>query len=192
MLFCLWFPSSTSFNFSFVNGFRRCFLGRFRRRRKRVLFYGFRRWFFHGFRRGRKTFLMVSVAGLLVDSAAARGSMILECIERFLVFGVLRTGFRRWFYGQENMFFWFPSFFYDFRRCREQLLMVSVVFCMVVGCYRTAAVSPMEAVNKKTPGRFRDELSVCIYIYIFIYRYMYTLIPLSLSIYIYIYVDTHV
>ena len=67
--------------------------------------YGFRRWFFDGFRRRRKRcfmvsvvdfFLMVSVvagkhccmvsvAGLLVDSAAAGGSNILECIERFLV-----------------------------------------------------------------------------------------------------------
>ena len=46
--------------------------------------------------------------------------------------------------------------------------MVSVVgFLMVSGCYRTAAVSPMGTV-KKTPGRFRDELSTYIYIYIHI------------------------
>ena len=53
------------------------------------LFYGFRRWLFNGgFRRGNKQhrLLMVSVAGLLVDSAAAGGSNILECLERFLVF----------------------------------------------------------------------------------------------------------
>ena len=38
--------------------------------------------------------------------------------------------------------------------------MVSVVgFLMVTGCYRTAAASPMETV-KKTPGRFRDDLSI--------------------------------
>ena len=44
-------------------------------------------------------FFMVSVAGLLVDSAAAGGSNILECIERFLVFVcVFRTGFRRLFF----------------------------------------------------------------------------------------------
>ena len=49
-------------------------------------FYGFHRWFVYGFRRGRKTFVMVSVAGFLVDSGAAGGSNILERIERFLVF----------------------------------------------------------------------------------------------------------
>ena len=44
--------------------------------------------------------------------------------------------------------------------------MVSVVgFCMVSGCYRTAAVSPMETV-KKTPERSQDELSIYIYIVI--------------------------
>ena len=50
------------------------------------LFDGFRRWFSYGFRRRRKRYFMISVAGFLVDSAAAGGSMILECIERFLVF----------------------------------------------------------------------------------------------------------
>ena len=70
--------------------------------------HGFRRWLFNGFRRGRKRFVMVSVvgflffmvsvvakknvfvfmvsvAGCLVDSAAAGGSNILERLERFLV-----------------------------------------------------------------------------------------------------------
>ena len=40
-----------------------------------------RRFSFYGFRRRRKGFLMVSVAGLLMDSAVAGGSIILECIE---------------------------------------------------------------------------------------------------------------
>ena len=87
-------------------------------------FYGFRRCFLYGFRRGRKTFVMVSVAGFLVDSAAAGGSNILECIERFLVVCVSRTGFRRWFLlgfqsWLENVFvLWFPSLVvcYGFRR----------------------------------------------------------------------------
>ena len=33
---------------------------------------------------------------------------------------------------------------------------------MVSGCYRTAALSPMETI--KTSGRFRDEISIYIYI----------------------------
>ena len=76
--------------------------------------YGLRRWFsfLYGFRRGRKMFffvLMVSFAGLLVDSAAARGFIILECIERFLVsFCVFRTGFRRCFFVFIFLN-WFPS-----------------------------------------------------------------------------------
>ena len=46
-----------------------------------------------------KRFLMVSVAGFLVDSAAAEGSNILECMKRFFVFCcVFRTGFRRLFF----------------------------------------------------------------------------------------------
>ena len=44
------------------------------------------------------TFFVVSVAGLLVDSAAAGGSIILERLERFLAFCVFRTGFRRCFF----------------------------------------------------------------------------------------------
>ena len=58
--------------------------------------------------------------------------------------------------------------------------MASVVgFFMVSGCYRTAAVSPMETV-RKPPERFQDELSIHIYIYIhmcvytYIYIYIYT------------------
>ena len=61
---------------------------------------------------------MVSVAGFRVDSAAAGGSKMLECIERFLVVCVFRTGFRRCFC------LWFPlrfvmvsvTFVYGFRR----------------------------------------------------------------------------
>ena len=45
--------------------------------------------------------------------------------------------------------------------------MVSVVvFFMVSGCYRTAAVSPMETV-RKPPERFQDELSTHIYMYMY-------------------------
>ena len=56
------------------------------------------------------TFFMVSVGGLLVDSAAAGGSIILEHIERFLVFCVFRIGFRRWFFMVS------VTFFHGFRR----------------------------------------------------------------------------
>ena len=100
-------------------------------------------------------FLMVSVVGFFVDSAAAGGSKTLEHIERFLVFLFFRTGFRRWF-------------LYGFRRGRKTFLfMVSIVVSFVVsvvsrngclwfpplfllmvsGCYRTAAFSPMETVK---------------------------------------------
>ena len=101
------------------------------------------------------TFFMVSVAGFLVDSAAAGGSNIFEGIERLAVFGVFRTGFRRWFLygfrrGRKTCFMvsvvgfveWFPSW-------QGTFFMVSVVgFVMVSGCYRTAAFSPMETVKK--------------------------------------------
>ena len=59
---------------------------------------------------------------------------------------------------------WQGTFSYGFRRGKERFLMVSVVgFFMVSGCYRTAAVSPMETV-RKPPERFQDELSIYIYI----------------------------
>ena len=74
------------------------------------------------------------------------------------------------------------------------LFMVSVVgFLMVSGCYRTAAVSPMENV-KKTPGRFRDELSIYAYMYICIYVYlhicicMYMYVHVCVCMYMYVYV----
>ena len=48
--------------------------------------------------------------------------MILECVERFLVFCFFRAGFRRWlFSGFRYAFLWFPL----------RLFMVSVTFCMV-------------------------------------------------------------
>ena len=56
-----------------------------------------------------KRFLMVSVAGLLVDSAATGGSNILERMTRFLVFCVFK-GFRRCFVSG------FRYVFYGFRR----------------------------------------------------------------------------
>ena len=44
-------------------------------------------------------------------------------------------------------------FVYGFRRGRERFFMVSVVgFLMVSGCYRTAAVSPMETVKQIGTG----------------------------------------
>ena len=62
---------------------------------------GFRRWLSNGFLYALLWFplrcLMISVAGLLVDSAASRGSTILERLKRFLVVHVFRTGFRRCF-----------------------------------------------------------------------------------------------
>ena len=62
---------------------------------------------------GKQLFL-VSVAGLLVDSAAAGGSMILECIKRFLVVVFL---------GLVSV----AGFVYGFRRGRKTFCMVSVV-----------------------------------------------------------------
>ena len=83
--FLLWFPSFFFYGFG--------------RRRKRFLLWFPSLLFFIGFRRGRITFLFNGFRRwILVDSAAAGGSTILECIERFLVvFCVFRTGFRRWF-----------------------------------------------------------------------------------------------
>ena len=67
-------------------------------------------------------------------------------------------------------FLWFPSLFVNgFRRGRERFLMVS-------GCYRIAAVSPMETLITKTPGRFHDELRIYTHIYIYdtyVYIYIY-------------------
>ena len=75
--------------------------------------YSFRRWFFMVSVVAGKHFLMDSVAGLLVDSAAAGGSIILQRIERFFVFCVFRTGFCRWFFN-------------GFRRGWKTFCMVSV------------------------------------------------------------------
>ena len=72
----------------------------FRRRRKRFLMVSVFVFFFVMVSVvAGKRFFMVSVAGFLVDSAAAGGSNILECIERFLVvcLCVFRIGFRRCF-----------------------------------------------------------------------------------------------
>ena len=56
----------------------------------------------------------------------------------------------------------------------------SLVVVMVSGCYRTAALSPMETIvmvfiknNRKTSGRFCEELNMYMYIYIYIYIHMY-------------------
>ena len=124
---------------------------------RNVFFLGFRRWFLFLMVSvvAGKRFCMVSVAGLLVDSAAAGGSTSLECIERFLVcFCVFRTGFRRWFFygfrrGRKTFCLWFlSSFFYCFPSWQETFLMASVVgLFMVSGCYRAAVVSPIETVK---------------------------------------------
>ena len=70
-------------------------------------------------------------------------------------------GFRRWLSG--------------FRRGRTHLFMVpSLVVFVVSGCYRTAAVSPMETVNIKNIRTFQRRTKyLCIYIYIYIYVYIY-------------------
>ena len=157
----------------------------FRRRRKHFV-YGFRRCFFNGFRRGRKTFVMVSVAGCLVDSAAAGGSISLECIERFLVFMFLGLvsvagfcmvsvvagkhclyGFRRCFVMclflvsavARNVFYGFRRWlFYGFRLLQDR-------GCLSDGNHK----KNKNTKKKKTSGHFRDELSIYIYIYIYIH-----------------------
>ena len=100
---------------------------------------GFRLWLFYGFRyvlMVSVTLFVVSVAGFLVDSAAAGGSNILERLERFLVCCVFRTGFRRWFFygfrrGRKTLFNGFRRcLFNGFRRGKE-LFMVSVVGCFL-------------------------------------------------------------
>ena len=104
---------------------------------------------------GKHLLFMVSIAGLLVDSAAAGGSIIVECIERFLVCCAFRTGLRRWFFcgfrrGRKSclLFVWFPSLVPFLVVARNVFCMVSVVgFLMVSGRYRTAAVSPMETIK---------------------------------------------
>ena len=83
---------------------------------------------------------MVSVAGFLVDSAAAGGSNILEGIERFLVVCcVLRTGFRRWFVygfrrGRKTLFDGFRRWFvYGFRRGEERFFVYGFRRCCFHG-----------------------------------------------------------
>ena len=127
-----------------------------------------------------KRLFMVSVAGLLVDSAAAGGSNILECIERFLVFEFLGlvsvagflNGFRR---GRKTFLLRFPSLVvYGFRRAKERFCMVSVV---VLFLWFPAATGPRLSLRwnllNKTSGRFHDELSIYIYIYIYTYVICY-------------------
>ena len=86
-----------------------------------TLFYNLR-YVFDGFRRW-----------ILVDSAAAGGSKILERILRFLVLCVFRNGFRRWLFygsrrGRKTFFNGFHRWcFYGFRRGKERFLLVSVV-----------------------------------------------------------------
>ena len=67
------------------------------------------------------------------------------------------NGFRRFYFAC----LWFPPWqgtfsFYGFRR-----------FLMVSGCYRTAAVSPMETVKRNARTFPRQTKWVCVYIYIY-------------------------
>ena len=104
---------------------------------------------------------MVSVAGFVVDSAAAGGSRILEHIERFLVFRVFRIGFRRWFFngfrnGRKTFVYGFRRWLFNgFRRGTERFYGFRRWFLMVSGCYRTAAFSPMETVKIPTTKEIR-------------------------------------
>ena len=100
------------------------------------------------------------------------------------------NGFRRWFcmvsvVAENVCFIVFPSLVFNgFRLLQDR------------GC-----VSDGNRF-KKTPGRFRDELSMYTYMYVYIYNmyimciyiYIYTHIhlSLSLSIYIYIYICSHI
>ena len=96
----LWFPSSTSSNaFAMVPSLVFWWFPSW----QETFSYGFRRWFLFmvSVVAGKHCF-MVSVAGSLVDSAAAGGS----------VFCVFRTGFRRWFFDgfrRGKVVLWFPS-----------------------------------------------------------------------------------
>ena len=93
-----------------------------------------------------------------------------------------------WFPSWQGMFLCFSLWFYGFRRCLLFLDFPVVMFScvcfsccfryfMVSGCYRTAAVSPMETVisccfkqekKKHNIRTFPYELSIHIYIYIYI------------------------
>ena len=202
---CLWFPSSTSSNaclwfplFLFVLAFRR--------RRKHCFMVSVFGCYLISVVAGKHVFcLMISVAGFVVDSAAAGESKMLECIERFLVFVVFLGlvsvavffGFPSW---QENVCLWFPSLVFNgFRRGKERLFMVSVVLL-----WFPAATGPRLSLRwkrkTKTSGRFLDELNIYMYIYIYrereryvyvcIYIYIYTY-AYTLYIYIYIYICKH-
>ena len=163
-LVCLWFPSSqeTLFMVSVVG--------------------------FYGFRRGRKTFLfMVSVAGFLVDPAAAGGSTISECIERFLfcVFlGLVSVAGFLWFPSwQENVCFMVSvvGLLYGLRRGKECFVLW---FPSLLFLWFPAATGPRLSLRwnhkkeqkktKRTSGRFRDELSIHMYIYIYIHTHIHT------------------
>ena len=150
----LWFPSSTSSNVLY--GFRRWFFHGFRRRRKRFLngfrrwfcmvsvvagkpfFNGFRRWICGGFCRRRRIqdLRMYRAIPRLLCFQDWFPSLVFVMVsvvagKRFLMISVV--GFCLWFLS------WQGTFVYGFRRW----------FCMVSGCYRTAAVSPMETIKKK-------------------------------------------
>ena len=135
---------------------------------------------FYGFRRGRSTLFMVSVAGLLVDSAATGGSIILmyQAIPRFVFF---RTGFRRWLFydfpcGKKTLFMVSAiGFVYDFRRGKERFVYgfrrwFSYGFRLLQdrGCLYDG-----NHIKNKKHQDVSVTNQVCIYIYIRIYIYIY-------------------
>ena len=102
-----------------------------------------------------KRLFMVSVAGFSMDSAVAGGFNILEVSSdsSFLGFlGLVSVAGFLWFPSwQENCCYGFRRWLLNgFRRGKEHLFMVSVVgLFMASGCYRTAAFSPMETIQKE-------------------------------------------
>ena len=146
-----------------------------------------------------KCLFMVSVAGFVVDSAAAGGSTILECIERFLVccvfLGLVSVagfcyGFLR---GRKTLFYGFRRWlFYGFRRGKELCLCFP---SLVFDGFRLLQDRGCLSDGNKTSGSFRDELSIQVmYIYIYIYIYMFDISRhiLCMVIYVHVYVCVYI
>ena len=127
-VFCLGFPSSTSSN---VFVWFPSLVVLWFPSSQEIFVFGFRRCLFMDSVVAGKHICMVSVAGFWLDSAAAGGSNILECIERFLVCCVFRTGFRRCFLfmvsvvaGKHFLYGFRRWFVYDFRRGKEHICLL--------------------------------------------------------------------
>ena len=153
---------------------------------------------------------MVSVARICVDSATAGGSIILEHIERFLLFaflGLVSVAGFVWFPSwQENVVYGFRRLFcYDFRRGKERFVKGFRRWLFFYGFRllqdRGCLSDGNHTKNKNNTNCIRTfpRWTKYIYIYIYIYikreregdmihiHYIYIYIYLSLSIYIYIY-----